>query len=56
MDQEVGEDDDIALLGDHRGGLRQLELFLVDVVKANLRAWKESWCYKVSTTYKLGSG
>ena len=41
VDEEVREDDDIPLLGDDGRGLGQLELILVDVVKASLRAYIE---------------
>jgi hypothetical protein len=38
VNQEVGEDDDVALLGVDGHGLRQLELVLIDVVETDLGA------------------
>jgi hypothetical protein len=38
VNQEVGEDDDVTLLGVDGRGLRQLELVLIDVVETDLGA------------------
>jgi len=38
VNKEIGEDDDVALLGVDGRGLRQLKLVLIDVVEAHLSA------------------